>query len=101
MSNQKFERKFFIIKNHFNAQECFDKLQEVESCIVAAMMVCEGLSYANGAILDDQFRTVSTGAFRLMATALGKTYETLDHELSAFHNAHGVKFPYEMKGETA
>ena len=91
------------MSGQYNAQEHFDKLQDIEGSIAAAIMVCEGLSYANGQLMDDQFKSVATGAFRLLAVVLSKTFDTLDHEASAFRVEYGVKYPYEIKleGESA
>jgi len=85
----------------FNEQKHFDELHKIGEGVASALMLCEGLSYANGALMDDQFRTAATGAFRSMALALGATYDIFSEVESDFYKAFEAKYPYERDGAGA
>jgi len=79
--------------NKFNAQKHFDDLHKIGESVAAALMLCEGLSHANGVLMDDQFIAAAAGALRSMAIVFSEAYDIFVDAESDFSKAFDTKNP--------
>ena len=84
------------MKKEFNPQKHFDEMLEVESTLVYAFMLCEGMYPANNQMEDKQYMNACVGVFYMLSKALDIAHDMMNEMGIAFREHYGTKWPCEI-----
>jgi len=83
----------------FNPQKHFDGLMDIQSIILNASMLSEGLHIAGSEMEEKQFSNAATGAFYLISMALEKVNVIIEEMETPFKVHHNTKWQVEILHE--
>lgn len=87
-----------IRTSNFDKRKHADALLQASSLICKALMLCEGMEYANTQMDDRQYINAAAGAFGLMAFALDQATDLMYEAETDFRLSNELYYPAHSEG---